>query len=104
MENIPLAWNANTESDLAGYRIHCGPATNTYTEPGFPVDVGNVTTTTISVQANGLKFIAAVAYNTSALTSTFSNEISRNVVLPFSGVAVFRGGAVHPPAPTVRRA
>ena len=35
-----LVWDANTESDLAGYKIHYGLASGQYTNT---VDVGNVT-------------------------------------------------------------
>src|SRR5262245_25381154 len=104
METIPLAWNPNSEPDLAGYQIHWGSASGVYTDAGSPKIVGLVTATSIDVQPNGLKFIAATAFNTNSQVSGFSNEISKNCVLPFSGVALLRGGPVHAPVPTVRRA
>jgi len=104
METINLLWNANTESDLAGYRIHWGSASGVYTDAGSPQPVGLVTSGSVNVQPNGMKFFALVAFNTGALDSGFSNEISRNVVLPFSGVASFRGTAIRAPVRTGRRA
>jgi hypothetical protein len=104
MENIPLLWNANSEPDLAGYRIHWGSVSGFYNDPGSPKTVGLVTAGSIDVEPNGVKFISLTAFNTSALDSLFAPEISKNCVLPFSGVAVFRGGAVRAPARTVRRA
>jgi hypothetical protein len=104
MENIPLLLNPNTEPDLAGYRVHYGSVSGLYTDPGSPKDVGNVTAFSIDVQPTGMKFISATAYNTSAQESLFAIEISKNCVLPFSGVAVLRGGPVRAPARTVRRA
>jgi hypothetical protein len=104
MENIPLLWNANSESDLAGYRIHWGSVSSLYTDPDSPKTVGLVTAASIDVQPNGMKFISLTAYNTGAQDSLFAIEISKNCVLPFSGVAVFRGGPVRAPARTVRQA
>ena len=40
-EQVTLAWDANTESDLAGYRVHYGTASGSYTTS---VDVHKVTT------------------------------------------------------------
>ena len=43
---IKLAWDANTESDVAGYKVYYG--TNSKSYEGS-VDVGNVTTYTLRV-------------------------------------------------------
>jgi len=42
-EQVTLAWDPNTESDLAGYKIHYGTTSRSYTST---VDVNRVTTYT----------------------------------------------------------
>src|SRR5687768_18142310 len=51
--DVKLAWDANTESDLAGYRIYYGNASGTYQSN---VDVGNVTAYTITGLQDGLLY------------------------------------------------
>src|SRR5438128_7961881 len=43
-QTVTLAWDANTQSDLAGYGVYYGIASGVYSDR---IDVGNVTTTTI---------------------------------------------------------
>ena len=47
---VTLAWDANTESDLAGYKLYYGTASRTY---GAPLDVGIVTTFTLDNLVDG---------------------------------------------------
>jgi len=69
-----LAWDPNTEANIAGYRLHYGTSSGNYTTT---VDVGNTTTATASNLTNGQAYYAVVtAYNTSALESLPSNEVS----------------------------
>jgi len=42
---IRLAWDPNTESDLAGYKVYYGTTSGKY---GTPIDAGNVTTYTLT--------------------------------------------------------
>jgi hypothetical protein len=42
---IRLVWDPNTEPDLAGYMLYYGPVSGEY---GTPIDVGNVTTHTLT--------------------------------------------------------
>ena len=75
--DVRLAWNPNTEPDLAGYKIHYGASSGSYTKS---VDVGNVTTATISNLSEGATYyFASSAYNTAALSSAYSNEVSHTV-------------------------
>lgn len=71
---ITLEWDANTESDLAGYRIYKSNVSGDYTEA--PADVGNVTTHEIKDLADGPWFFVATAYDTDNNESTFSNEVT----------------------------
>ena len=68
-----LAWDANTETDLAGYKIYYGTASGQYASV---VDVGNQTTYTLAgLQVGRTYYISATAYNTSGLESSHSNEV-----------------------------
>lgn len=72
--DVRLAWQPNTEIDLAGYKIHYGTASGSYTAS---VDVGKVSAATISNLFEGTTYyFSASAYNTAALSSGYSNEVS----------------------------
>src|SRR5205085_7771374 len=71
---VTLAWDPNTESDLAGYKVYIGTASGVYTTT---IDVGNVTTYTVTGLAPGATYYFVVtAYDTGGLESGFSNEVS----------------------------
>jgi fibronectin type 3 domain-containing protein len=72
---IKLTWNANTEPDLSGYRIHYGTASGQYS---VPVDVGNVTehTLTLTPQYGTTYYFVLTASDTSGNESGYSNEVS----------------------------
>src|SRR2546428_9741483 len=72
---VTLAWDANTEPDLAGYKLYYGNSSGSYQ---FSVDVGNVTSYTLSGLLEGQTYyFAATAYNLSLAESGFSNEVSK---------------------------
>ena len=74
---VTLAWNPNTESDLAGYRIHCGTASGNYS---VHTDVHNVTTYIITGLTEGQTYyFAATAYDAFGNESGYSNEVSYSV-------------------------
>ncbi|MDI6788435.1 MAG: right-handed parallel beta-helix repeat-containing protein, partial [Planctomycetota bacterium] len=71
---IALTWTANTESDLAGYRVHWGTAPGVYTNS---VNVGNVTNYTITPLSAGTYYVTVTAYDASIGTddpATITNE------------------------------
>ena len=71
---VTLSWNPNTESDLAGYRIHYGTARGSYSAP---IDVRNVTVyTLIGLAPEQTYYFAATAYDSSGSESGYSNEVS----------------------------
>jgi trimeric autotransporter adhesin len=71
---VTLAWDPNSEPDLAGYKLYQGTAAGTY---GAPVTVGNVTTYTVSGLADGQSFFFAItAYDTVGNESGYSNEVA----------------------------
>jgi len=71
-QSVTLAWNA--VNGVAGYRLHYGTASGTYTQT---VDVGDITTATVSRLTPGLTYYFAVtAYNVAGLESLPSNQVS----------------------------
>ena len=75
--SVTLAWDGNTESDLAGYKVHYGGSSGNYTNS---TDVGNVTTNRVDGLMQGARyFFVVTAYNTNGLESEPSNEISYTV-------------------------
>ncbi len=71
---VNLEWDANTEHDLAGYRIYYGTSSGVYSHS---VDVGNVVQTTVSGLFEDVTYyFVATAYNDGEDESGYSNEIS----------------------------
>ncbi len=69
-----LTWNANTEPDLAGYRIYQRTATGTY---GSPISLGKVTSYMAANLVSGTRYYFKVsAVDTSGNESTPSLEVS----------------------------
>jgi hypothetical protein len=72
--DVTLAWDANTEPDIAGYRIHYGLGSRNYDQV---LDVGNNTTCVVTGLDQGQTYyFAATAVNTEGMESDFSNEVS----------------------------
>lgn len=80
---ITFAWDANTESDLAGYRIYKSTTSGQYTygAANAVAAVGKVTTATATVTgAEGTKFyFVCTAYDTSGNESGPSNEVNYTI-------------------------
>jgi len=71
--SVTLAWNAVTNSSVAGYRVYQGAASRTYT---WATNVGNATQITISGLVPGSTYyFACTAYNANNLESDFSSEL-----------------------------
>ncbi len=71
---VSLAWDANTESNLAGYKIYYGTASHVY---DWVLNVGKVTMYTVTGLTDGVTYyFAATAYNTANLESSPSAEVS----------------------------
>jgi uncharacterized protein YjdB len=78
-----LSWNAPTTNtdgtpltDLAGYKLYMGTSSGNYTTV---VNIGNVTTYTLSNLAPGTYYFVVTAYDSSSLESSFSNEASKTI-------------------------
>ncbi len=71
---VTLAWDPNTEPDLAGYRVHYGTASRSYQAH---LDAGLNTTYTVSnLPDGGSYFFAVTAYDSSGNESAYSGEVS----------------------------
>lgn len=78
-----LSWDANTESDLAGYEIYYGtnPRSGNCPPDGYSgkVDVGKVTSYTINNLTDGATYYFSVtAYDNSGNESGCSSEVSKS--------------------------
>lgn len=72
--SVELSWDANRESDLAGYRVYAGPGSGLHT---LLADVGNVTSTIITnLSAGATMYFVVTAYNHSQLESPPSLEVA----------------------------
>ncbi len=69
-----LTWNANTESNLAGYIVQYGTQSG---NPSTSLDVGRVTSRALTgLTAGSTYYFRVLAYNTSGQQSTPSTEVS----------------------------
>jgi len=83
---IKLAWDANGEADLAGYKVYHGTASQSY---GNPTNVGNVTSYTLTGLTEGQTYyICLTAYDSSSNESAPSNEVSGVATIPSQTVAI----------------
>jgi len=74
---VTLSWDANNEPNLDGYYCYYGTVSGTY---GTPIDVGNVTTYTVTGLTEGeTYFFAVTAYGSPSDESGYSNEVSYTV-------------------------
>ena len=77
---VDLAWDANTEPDLAGYKIYYGTASGNYTKS---VDVGNTTQYTLAGLNEGVTYyLAATAYDVDDNESAYSVELVHTTASP----------------------
>jgi hypothetical protein len=93
--SLNVSWNANTETDLAGYKVYYGTQSGAY---GSPVDVGQATTCTIADVTGGATYYVAVsAYDTSGNESEKSAQVSASVPVadttPPTGTIKINSGA-----------
>jgi fibronectin type 3 domain-containing protein len=72
--DVTLAWDANTETDLAGYRVYYGLGSRNYDNV---IEVGNSTSCVVTGLEQGRTYyFAATAVNTANIESDYSNEVS----------------------------
>ena len=74
-----LTWNANTESDLAGYKVYRATASGVYGAPIATV-LGNVTTyQAVDLQFGTTYFFVVTAFDIAGNESAYSNEVSKSI-------------------------
>jgi fibronectin type 3 domain-containing protein len=72
--SVMLAWDANTDANLAGYEVYVGTSSGAYS---YWVDVGNITKCTVGgLPPGNVYYVAVTAYDQSGAESDFSNEVS----------------------------
>lgn len=74
-QSVTLAWNANSETNLAGYRLHYGPASRQYDQT-LTVNAATTTATATNLVIGEKYFFAVTAFTVDGLESDFSNEVS----------------------------
>ena len=78
--SVTLTWTANSEPDLAGYKIYVGTNSGVYNSPGSPFVAGKVTSYTISNLPKGQTYFFAIsAYDSAGNESVLSAEVSRSL-------------------------
>jgi hypothetical protein len=71
--DITLAWDHNSEPDLAGYKLYLGNSPRNYPQV---IDLGLTTQFTISDLIDGVVYyFTLTAYNQKGFESSFSNEV-----------------------------
>jgi len=91
---VTLAWNPNTEPDLAGYKLYykTGSSGEPYdgtgaTEGDSPIDIGNVTTYTLyDLTDDTSYFFVVTAYDDQGGESDYSNEVSTDDYGPTTSI------------------
>lgn len=74
-----LTWNANTESDLAGYKIYRATTSGGYGAPIATLQ-GNVTTYIApGLQVGTTYFFVITAYDSAGNESSLSNEVNKSI-------------------------
>lgn len=71
--SVKIGWTANSEPDLAGYRVYYGISSRNYSNI---IDVGNITSHIVdNLELGTTYYFAATAYDSANNESDYSNEI-----------------------------
>ena len=96
---VGLAWDANTESDLAGYKVYYGTTSGNYSQS---IDVGNTTEYTLTGLAENVTYyIAVTAYDLGNNESAYSVElvhtiaITKDTTLPMVTITTPTSGSTY---------
>jgi hypothetical protein len=73
---VTVMWSANSEPDLKGYRVYVGTSSGARSQA---FDVGNVTSTRLTLPLGSTYFFVVTAYDKSGNESSPSGELSRSI-------------------------
>jgi hypothetical protein len=76
LQNVTVAWNANSETNLAGYKLYYGTSSRAYTNVS---NLGNVLSASVTLLEGSTYYFAVTAVNTLGLESDYSAEVSHNI-------------------------
>ena len=76
--NVTFEWDANSESDLAGYRLHQGVTNGVYDSVVADIPAGTETVILTNIP-DGTYYWALIAYDTEGLESGYSNEVTKRL-------------------------
>ena len=89
---VKLAWNANTEPHVTGYKIHYGTSPGNYTQVVEVVGKNNTSTVVNGLSSDQEYFFAATAFDDAGNESDFSKELAVQVIEAQAG----EGGTISP--------
>jgi hypothetical protein len=92
-QTVTLTWDANTEPDVAGYRLYYGESSGNYTNQ---VDVGNRTTYQITGLDPAKQYFFAVRAYSAAGLSGFSNEVEQAAKFGQTQISRLTSSAAYP--------
>ncbi len=75
--NVTVSWDANSESDLLGYKIYYGNTSGSYSNV---IDVGNVIEFQINNLSAGSYFFTVTAYDNANNESDYSVEVAFTII------------------------
>ena len=77
--SVTLSWDANSEQDIAGYKVYWGTASGVYDQFN---DVSQTTAPVSDLTVGVRYYFAVTAYDLSGLESGYSDEVSTLVSPP----------------------
>ncbi len=77
--SVTLTWNANTESDLAGYRVYRATSSGTYGAPITTIQGNTPNYIATGLQFGTTYFFVVTAFDIAGNESVYSNEVSKSI-------------------------
>jgi hypothetical protein len=77
--SVTLTWNANTESDLAGYRVYRATSSGTYGVPIATIQGNTTSYIAAGLQFGTTYFFVVTAFDIAGNESAYSNEVSKSI-------------------------